>query len=292
MAVRAFFLAAFYFSAALFAKEPLSLWNEGAAKQKILAFVKDVEKIPVEDRIAVFDQDGTLWVEKPLYTQLYFALDKGKVSPERAESMTPQEIEKLVAASFSGMTVEAYRKEVSEWLKKAKHPRFNRPFLELVYTPMLELIKLLKEHKFKVYIVSGGGQEFIRSYAKDVYGLPPEQIIGSAGKLKYKDKKLLKLPDVLFIDDKAGKPEAISLMIGKRPYAAFGNSTGDKEMLEWNQGLSLLVHHDDAVREYSYGENSKIGHFPASLMETAKKNNWVVVSMKKDWKEIFSEPQK
>jgi phosphoglycolate phosphatase-like HAD superfamily hydrolase len=312
----------FLFVNVLFA-DPLPSWNEGETKNRIIEFVRVITDsqnpnfIPVEDRIATFDQDGTLWVEQPLYTQFIFALNqiKKKASEhpewkdqepykwviennvEKFKTITEQDIAKIIAVTHAGLSVHQFYELVGQFLKTAEHPRFKRPFTELVYQPMIELISYLQDNQFKTYIVSGGGQEFMRVYAKRVYNIPHEQIIGSAGKTKYhyNDGKpyLEKLPAVLYIDDKEGKPEAINLIIGKKPVAAFGNSDGDRQMLEWTQSgegkrLELLVHHDDADREYAYGPDSKIGTFSESLMQEAREKKWIVVSMKDDWKKIFS----
>lgn len=315
-----FFLAAVNIHAQ--GKDCLPSWNEGEAKKAIIEFVEKVAKegsdefIPEEKRVAVFDQDGTLWVEQPIYTQLAFGIDQIRSFVEKhpelknqepfrsvlakdlsqLRQLSAQEVERILAIAFAGMTVKEFHKNVSDWLKTAIHPRFKKPFTDLVYQPMLEVIQLLRSHQFKLYIVSGGGQEFIRPYAQEIYGIPIENIIGSAGKVKYEYRDgqpdLLKLPEVLFINDKEGKPEGINLFIGQRPIAAFGNSTGDQQMLEWTQAgngkhLELLVHHDDPEREYAYDKDSKIGSFPDSLMKEAKKRQWIVVSMKNDWKVVF-----
>jgi phosphoglycolate phosphatase-like HAD superfamily hydrolase len=273
--------------------------------------------VPVQERIATFDNDGTLWVEQPIYTQVTFAIDRvAALAPQHPEwkttepfksilsgdraaiaKFTLQDIEKVVAVTHSGMTVEAFQKIVKDWLATAKHPRFKRPYTELIYQPMLELMKYLRENGFKTYIVTGGGQEFVRAFAEPVYGVPPEQVMGTAAKTQYvygKDGKpsLVKTPEVLLVDDKTGKPEGINLIIGRRPYAAFGNSTGDQQMLEWTQAgdgahLMMLVHHDDASREFAYGPNSKVGTFSDALMAEAKERGWVIISMKDDWKVIF-----
>lgn len=290
--------------------DPLPSWNEGRAKNALLEFVREVthpsEKnyIPPEERIVTFDQDGTLWVEQPMYTQLFFAIDRLKTLPSQdfltknqLKDLTEAQIERIVGETHAGMTVDQFHSIVQAWLKQAIHPRFKKPFTDLVYQPMREVIAWFRENGFKIYIVSGGGQEFMRAYAQQIYGIPPEQIIGSAGKTKYENQNgkpvLIKLPQILIVDDHQGKPETINLMIGKRPVAAFGNSDGDREMLEWTQAgqgkrLQLLVHHDDAIREYAYGEHSKVGTFSASLMDEAIKKDWIVVSMKNDWKIIFS----
>lgn len=301
----------------------LPSWNEGAAKQAIIEFIKEAviqgsdNFIPVEERIVVFDQDGTLWVEQPAYVQFFFAIESIKDlapshpewrdqepfksllsgNPEVLKHLSEQEIAKIIAFTHSDMTIHAFHRRVAQWLKHAIHPRFKRPFTDLVYQPMLEVIQLLREHDFKIYIVSGSGQEFMRVYSSQVYGIPPEHIIGSAEKVKYEYRSdgqpvLLKLPEVLLMDNYGGKPEGINLIIGRRPVAAFGNSTGDQQMLEWTQAgkgktLELLVHHDDAEREYAYGAHSKIGTFSHALMEEAKKRGWIIVSMKDDWKIIF-----
>lgn len=302
--------------------DPLPSWNEGKAKQGIIQFINDTtatgskEYIPLENRIAVFDQDGTLWVEKPIYTQFFFAIDAIKSlasknpewkyqepyqsilegNLEKIQHFTIQEIEKVIAVSHANITVEEFKDHVQSWLDKAVHPRFQKPYTQLIYQPMLEVIRYFNTHGYKVYIVSGGGQDFMRAYAENTYGIPSEQIIGSTEKVHYDYRNghpdLVKLPELFFIDDKAGKPEAIHLFIGKRPVAAFGNSDGDRQMLEWSQSpnrksFQLLVHHDDPIREYQYDTDSKIGTFSQSLMEQATKKGWVVVSMKKDWKVIF-----
>ncbi len=302
--------------------DSLPSWNQGAVKNSIIQFVKAVTDersasfIPPADRIAAFDEDGTLWVEQPLYAQLFFALDAIRLQADRHPEWKSQEpfksilagdqktlrnlelkdIEQILAITHAGMTVEAFHQEVANWLDKAVHPRFKRPFTELVYQPMLELIQFLRTNQFDIYIVSGGGQEFIRAFADRVYGIPPSHVIGTAGKVKYEYQQghpvLLKRPELLFINDHAGKPEGINLIIGKRPVAAFGNSTGDQQMLEWTQAsmrknLELLVYHDDEVREYAYGAESKIGTFSKDLKQEADRQGWLIVSMKNDWKVIF-----
>ncbi len=305
------------------AGQPLPSWNDGPVKQAILDFVRTaVDKtgsgfVPEDERIATFDNDGTLWVEQPILPQFVFALDRVAAmapnhpewkeqepfktilarNPEAMAKFTPQDIEKIIAATHSGMTVETFKNEVKDWLAKAQHPRFKRPYTEIVYQPMLEVMKYLRANGFKTYIVTGGGQEFVRAFAEKVYGVPPQQVVGSAGKVKYEyDKEdkpiLVKLPDVLLVDDKAGKPESINMFIGRRPVAAFGNSTGDQQMLEWTQAgngarLMMLIHHDDADREYAYDTNAKIGTFSDALMLEAKQQGWTVVSMKNDWKRVF-----
>jgi phosphoserine phosphatase len=282
--------------------------------------------VPPEDRIATFDQDGTLWVEHPLYGQAMFALERvGALAPEHPEwkdqepfkavltgdreamaKFTEQDWERIIAATHAGMTNDAFQEIVKAWLAKAKDPRFKRPYTELVYQPMLEVMDYLRANGFRTYIVTGGGQEFVRVYSEQVYGVPPEQVVGSsiATKYEYQGGKpvLIREPKVFFIDDQAGKPIGINLFIGKRPYAAFGNSGGDREMLEWTGAgdgarLRMLVLHDDAEREYAYGPanglpDSKVGTFPQALADEAKAKGWVVISMKNDWKTIFSEAPK
>lgn len=303
--------------------EDLPSWNDGPARQAILNFVAETTTpgspnfVPPAERIATFDQDGTLWVEQPIYTQVRFAVDRLKTlaakhpewrekEPFRAiltgnqaalDEFSLQDFEQVVVASHSGLSVEEFRRIVAEWLATARHPRFNRPYTECVYQPMLELLAYLRGREFKTYIVTGGGQEFVRVYAERVYGIPPEQIVGTTGKVQYQyqpdgQPELLKLPAALFVDDKGGKPAGIHYDIGRRPVAAFGNSTGDREMLEWTQAggnprLMMLVHHDDAEREYAYGADSKIGTFSLELLTEATTRGWVVISMKHDWRRIF-----
>jgi phosphoglycolate phosphatase-like HAD superfamily hydrolase len=304
------------------AVDPLPSWNEGQPKQAIIQFIDDTttpgsdDYIIPEERIAVFDQDGTLWVEQPLYPQFFFAIDSLKdlaaKNPEyknkqpyqtliegdlkQIQNLSMQEVEKIITATHANMTVHEFKENVLSWLSKAVHPRFKKPYTDLIYQPMLEVIKYFKANGYQVYIVSGGGQEFIRAYADKIYGIPPERIIGSAGKVKYEyqdgSPALIKLPEVFFIDDKAGKPEAINLFIGRRPVAAFGNSDGDQQMLEWSQAskgksFQLLVHHDDPIREYQYDVNTKVGKFSPELMKEAQQKRWAVVSMKNDWKVVF-----
>jgi phosphoglycolate phosphatase-like HAD superfamily hydrolase len=303
--------------------DPLPSWNDGPAKKAVIDFVARSTKeggkdfVPPAQRIATFDQDGTLWVEQPLYSQVMFALDRAKaLAPKHPEwkekepfkailagdreamaKFTIQELEVIIAETHTGMTVDEFNTIVKDWLATAKHPKFKRPYTECIYQPMLEVMKHFRANGFKTYIVSGGGQEFIRVYAEAVYGVPPEQVIGSAGQTKFeiRDGKsvLVKLPKLLLLDDHGGKPEGINLVIGRRPVAAFGNSDGDREMLEYTEGggngrLMMLVHHDDSEREFAYGPKSKIGTFSDELMTDAKKRNWTVISMKKDWKRVFA----
>lgn len=318
------FLFTFCIASQLLSQDPLPSWNEGIAKKTILDFVSEVTKegsdayIPEEDRIVTFDEDGTLWVEQPLYVEFFYTLDAlkelAKTNPKWANlepyrtilsgnlqaisSIKEHEIVQMVAMTHAGMTVENFHQKVNSWISTTLHPRFKKPFTSLVYKPMLEVMQLFKDNDFKAYIVSGGGQEFIRSFAERVYGLKPGRIIGTAGKVKYEyiqgNPALLKIPEILFIDDKTGKPEGINLIIGQKPVAAFGNSIGDRQMLEWTQSnntktIELLVHHDDPVREYAYGPDSKIGTFSDDLMEEAIQRKWIVISMKNDWKVIFQD---
>jgi phosphoglycolate phosphatase-like HAD superfamily hydrolase len=308
--------------------DPLPAWNDGPAKQAIVDFVKEATDpasagfVPPEARIVTFDNDGTLWTEHPMYTQLAFALDRIKaLAPQHPEWKTRQPFKAvldgdmkalaaagekgvvdLVMASHAGMSTAEFEMIVTDWFKTARHPRFKRPYTELAYQPMLELLAYLRANGFKTYIVSGGGIEFMRPMTEAVYGVPPEQVIGSSIETKYemKDGKpvLMRLPKIHFIDDKAGKPVGINMFIGRRPVAAFGNSDGDRQMLEWTGAgdgarLMMLVLHDDAKREYAYGPadglpDTKFGTFSQSLMDEAKKNGWVVISMKNDWKRIFA----
>ena len=307
--------------------DPLPSWNDGNTKQAILAFVEKVTTpgspgfVPPAERIATFDNDGTLWPSHPMYTQLAFALDRIKaLAPQHPEWKTKQPFKavldndlkalaaagekgmvELVMASHAGMSTAEFETIVTDWLDKARHPRFKRRYTELAYQPMIELLSFLRANGFKTYIVSGGGVEFMRPMTEKVYGIPPEQVVGSTIKTKYevRDGKpvLIRLPQIDFIDDKTGKPVGINTFIGRRPIAAFGNSAGDREMLEWTgartgERLMMLVFHDDAKREYAYGPanglpDTKFGTFPQSLMDEAKKKGWVVISMKKDWKVVF-----
>jgi haloacid dehalogenase-like hydrolase len=310
-------------SPALAQTDPLPSWNEGPAKQAIVAFVRATTTqgsprfVPPAERIATFDNDGTLWAEQPLYFQLLFALDRVKaLAPQHPEWKTEEPfasllkgdvnkalaggdkaIAEIVMVTHAGMTTAEFAKIVEDWIATAKHPKTGRLFTEMVYQPMLELLAYLRANGFKTFIVSGGGIEFMRPWTERVYGIPPEQVVGSSIKTKYemRDGKpvLIRLPAIDFVDDKAGKPVGINSHIGRRPVAAFGNSDGDRQMLEWTQGgggarLMMLVHHDDAAREWAYGPKSKIGTFSDSLMAEAQKQGWVVISMKNDWKRIFA----
>ena len=279
--------------------------------------------VPEAERIATFDQDGTLWVEKPMYSQVLYCLDRvPAVVKERPElaNVEPfktvmsgnreaiarlhlEDLEKILAVTLTGMSVDEFRAEAAKWLDSARDPRWKRPYTELIYQPMKELLSYFRANGYKTYIVTGGGQDFVRIYSERVYGIPPEQVVGSAGATKYgygKDGKpfLTKEPKLLLNDNNAGKPEGIHLMIGRRPIVAVGNSTGDREMLEytWAGGgsrLSMLVLHDDAVREYAYGPaqglpESRVGTFTQALYDEATNSGWTVISMKNDWKRIFS----
>jgi phosphoglycolate phosphatase-like HAD superfamily hydrolase len=304
------------------------LWNDGPARQAILNFVQAVTDkskptyVLPEDRIATFDQDGTLWVEHPLYTQAMFALDRVRIlAPSHPAWKNKQPFSavlavdqaaiarfsehdwtEIIAATHAGMSTEEFLDIVTKWLATARHPVFKRPYTELIYQPMLEVMEYLRANGFRTYIVTGGGQEFVRAYAQRVYGVSPEQVIGSSIVTDYAVEngkpELMRVPRVFFIDDGKGKAIGINLFIGKRPYAAFGNSEGDREMLEWTGAgdgvpLKMLVHHDDARREFAYGPagglpDTKVGTFPDSLMNEAKDNGWTIISMKRDWKQIFS----
>jgi phosphoglycolate phosphatase-like HAD superfamily hydrolase len=309
--------------------DPLPSWNDGPAKQAIIAFTKETTDpasskfVPREARIATFDQDGTLWVEHPMYTQLVYCLDRVpvvvKAKPELAEvepfktvmsgnreamaKFTLEDLEKVVAVTVSGMSVEEFASEAKKWLGSARHSRWDRPYTDLTYLPMQDVLKYLRANGYRTYIVTGGGQDFVRMYSEKVYGIPPEQVVGSAGGTTYsygKDGKpvLTKEPKLLLNDNDAGKPEGIHLMIGRRPYAAFGNSTGDRQMLEYTKAgdgarLAMLVLHDDAEREYAYGPalglpDTKVGTFTQALYDEARNDGWTVISMKKDWRRIFA----
>jgi hypothetical protein len=303
------------------AADPLPSWNEGKAKQSIFDFVQRVtapgskDFVPEVERIAVFDNDGTLWAEQPIYFQLVFVLDRVKALAAKHPEWQEKEpfksalasdlkgvlaggehaLLELVMATHAGMTTEEFEQVVKSWIATAKHPRFNRPYTECVYKPMLELLVYLRANDFKTWIVSGGGIEFMRPWTERVYGIPPEQVVGSSIKTKYELRGgkpvLMRLPEINFIDDKAGKPVGINQHIGRRPIAAFGNSDGDFQMLEWTTAGSglrfgMIVHHDDAKREWAYDRKSSIGKLDRGLDEAAKRG-WVVVSMQRDWKVIF-----
>jgi hypothetical protein len=307
--------------AALAQSDPLPSWNDTAPKAAIIEFVEKVTKdgspdfVAEPERIAVFDNDGTLWIEQPMYVQLAFALDRVKLeAPNHPEWATTQPYKavlegdmkalaasgekglvELIMTTHAGMTVTQFETIVTEWIATARHPRFNKPYTELVYQPMLELLAYLRANGFKTFIVSGGGIEFMRPWTEKVYGVPPEQVVGSSIKMKFEmkdeDPTLFRLPEVNFVDDKAGKPVGIQEHIGRKPIAAFGNSDGDLQMLQWTtlaEGVrfGLIVHHTDAEREYAYDRKSEFGHLDLAL-DAAAINNWTVVDMKADWKQIF-----
>ena len=316
-------LTSAFLSVTVFAADPLPSWNDTDTRTAIVSFVEKVTKegsadfVPVPERIATFDNDGTLWCEQPFYFQFFFALDRVKVlAPQHPEWKDKEPfasllkgdmktalaggehaILEIVMATHAGMSTGEFEKLVKDWVATAKHPKFKQPFTSCVYQPMVELLAYLRANGFKTFIVSGGGIEFMRPWTEAVYGIPPEQVVGSSIKTQYemKDGKpvLMRLPAVDFIDDKAGKPVGINSHIGRRPILAFGNSTGDQQMLEYTQGgagprLMALVHHDDALREFAYGPDSPIGTFSVALMAQAKERKWNVISMKDDWKTIFA----
>jgi len=291
--------------------DPLPSWNDSPIKKSIIEFVQAVTDkasqayVAPENRIVTIDNDGTLWVEQPLYTQETFILARyNELTKDRKgwpkiteKNLNQKNIQLAFSLTSTDMTVEEYEESAKEWLATAQNQHFHRLYTQLVYQPMLEVIKYLQQNDFDVYIVSGGGQDFIRSFAQEVYGIAPDHVIGSATKTKYDYNsgrpRLLKITQSLLITDKTGKPEAINLFIGKKPIAAIGNSDGDRQMLEWAQSnpakhLMLLVHHDDAEREYAYGPESKVGTFSDSLMKEAEEKKWGVISMKNDWKTIFA----
>lgn len=303
-------------------EDRLPSWNEGPVKSGIISFVGRVtaagspDLVPEAERIAVFDNDGTLWCEQPVYFQLAFAFDRIRaLSAQRPEWKTQQPYQALLerntqalaaagekglltimAATHAGMSTQDFRNSVLEWTASARHPRFNRPYVELVYQPMLELLNYLRANGFKTFIVSGGGVEFMRPWVERVYGIPPEQVVGSSGKVKFEiaaDGKpvLMKEAEVEFIDDGPGKPVGINRFIGRRPIFAFGNSDGDQQMLEYTAGGSRayfagIVHHTDAAREYAYDRQSHIGKLDKALDEGTRRN-WTVVDMARDWKVVF-----
>jgi len=309
--------------------DPLPSWNDGPAKKAIIAFVQattdqsSMKFVPPAKHIATSDQDGTLWVEHPMYSFVMYALERvpalAKAKPEIAKvepfktvlsgnreamaKLTLRDLEKIIAANFTGISVDEFNAQVANWITTAKDPRFDRLYTELVYQPMLEVLSYLRQNGYKTYIVTGGGQDFVRMYSERVYGIPPEQVVGTAGVVKYGYRKdgtpfLTKEPKLLLNDNNAGKPEGIHLMIGRRPHAAFGNSTGDQQMLEYTGAgdgarLMMLVMHDDAKREYAYGPaqglpKTKVGTLTQALYDEAKAKGWIVISMKNDWNRIFS----
>jgi phosphoglycolate phosphatase-like HAD superfamily hydrolase len=308
---------------------PLASWTDGAAKQAILDFVKkttdpaSLDFVSPEARIATFDQDGTLWVEHPFYSQLIFCLDRVpavvKAKPELADvepfktvlsgdrealgKLTTEDLIKIAAATLSGMDVETFHDQVATWIAAARDPRWKRPFTDLTYLPQLELLTFLRTNGFRTYIATGGGQDFVRVFSERVYGIPPEQVVGSVGDVSFKygadgRPELFKEAKLILNDDNAGKPEAIHMMIGRTPILAFGNSNGDRQMLEYTRAgsgarLALLVLHDDDKREYAYGPaqglpDTKVGRFTQELYDEASKDSWIVVSMKNDWNRVFA----
>lgn len=308
-------------STSAFAQDPLPSWREGPARNAIMSFVQRVttpggaEYVPPAERIAVFDNDGTLWGEQPMYVQLLFAIDRVKALVPKHPEWKRQEpfasvlrgdygaaleggekaILQLVMATHAGMTTEEFEQAVSAWIAAARHPKTGRLYTDMVYQPMLELLACLRANGFKTFIVSGGGVEFMRPWAERVYGIPPEQVIGSSIKTKYEMRGgkpvLVRMPEIDFIDDKAGKPVGIHKFIGRRPIAAFGNSDGDLQMLQWTAAgagprFMLLVHHTDAGREWAYDRKSHVGRLDEALDEAAARG-WTVVDMKKDWKVVY-----
>ena len=309
-------------SVTAFAQDPLASWGETPPKKAITTFVERVTKtggpdfVALPERIAVFDNDGALWSEQPMYFQLAFALERVKaLAPQHPEWKEQEPFKsalagdfktlaaggehallELVMATHAGMTTVEFEKIVTDWITTARHPTTGRLYTEMVYQPMLELLAYLRANGFKTFIVSGGGVEFMRPWAERVYGIPPEQVIGSSIKTKYelRDGKpvIVRTPELDFIDDKEGKPLGIQKFIGRRPIAAFGNSDGDFQMLEWTTSgvgarLGVLVHHTDAEREFAYDRKSPIGKLDKALDE-APKRGWVVVSMKDDWTKVFA----
>ena len=308
--------------AAVAQPDPLPSWNEGPARQRLLDFVRRTttsghpDWVPVPERIATFDNDGTLWCEQPIYTQVQFAIDRARsLAAQRPDLRTREPfatvlsgnlaqlagigekgVLEVVMATHAGLTTEQFRQYVVDWLATARHPRFKRPYTELVYQPMLELMALLRASQFKTFIASGGGIDFMRPWTERAYGIPPEQVVGSSGVTRYSlagpDKPvLLKEDKVDFIDDGPGKPEGIHRFIGRRPVLAFGNSDGDQQMLEWTAAgtgarFMGLVHHTDAEREYAYDRQSPVGRLDKAWDEAVRRD-WLVVDMKRDWKVVF-----
>ncbi|MBN9983133.1 haloacid dehalogenase-like hydrolase [Rhizobium laguerreae] len=304
--------------------DPLPSWNDTASKAAIVSFVEKVtgqgspDFVPEPERVAVFDNDGTLWVEHPMYTQLAFALDRVKaLAPQHPEWKETQPFKavlegdmkalaasgekgllELIMTTHAGMTTTEFQKIVTDWLASARDPKFKRPYTELVYQPMIELLAYLRANGFKTFIVSGGGIELMRPWAEKVYGIPPEQVIGSSIKTEFRMQDdtptLYRLPEVNFIDDKAGKPVGINQHIGRRPIAAFGNSDGDLQMLQWTTmagapaRLGVLIHHTDAEREYAYDRDTEFGRLDKAL-DAAAIAGWTVVDMKADWKQMFKD---
>ena len=309
-----------------FAADPLPSWNDTAPKRAIVSFVEKVTRegsadfVPVPERIATFDNDGTLWSEQPMYFQLFFAIDRVKaLAPAHPEWKTQEPFAsllkddlkvvlasgedgliQLLMATHAGLTTEEFEKVVTDWIATARHPKTGRAFTEMVFQPMLELLAYLRANGFKTFIVSGGGIEFMRPWAEKTYGIPPEQVVGSSGGLKYELRDgtpvLLKLPEIVLNGDNVGKPVGIQRHIGRRPIAAFGNSDGDFQMLEWTTSgkgprFGLIVHHTDEKREWAYDRESHIGKLDQGL-NAAPAKGWVVVSMKDDWKTVFPASQR
>jgi len=311
------------------ADDPLPSWNDGPAKKAILDFVHSTTDrmsskfVPDAERIATFDQDGTLWVEHPMYTQVVYCFDRVpevvKAKPELANvepfktvlsgdraaiaKLTMDDLLKILGATLTGMSVDEFEAETRHWLETARDPRWKRPYTELTYVPMTEVLTFMRAKGYKTYIVTGGGQDFVRQYSEKTYGIPPEQVVCTAGGTKYGYDKngrpfLTKEANLLLNDNNAGKPEGIHMMIGRRPYAAFGNSTGDQQMLEYTKAgngerLAMIILHDDADREYAYGPaqglpDTKVGTFTQALYDEAKSKGWVVISMKNDWRRVLS----
>jgi phosphoglycolate phosphatase-like HAD superfamily hydrolase len=325
LAVFAIFSVAVTCGLALAADDPLPSWNDGQHKRAIIEFVERVTKeggpgfVAPELRIATFDNDGTLWCEQPMYFQVLFAFDRIKATAEQHPewkdkppykyvldndmSALANEAQKalleIISSTHTGMTVEEFHKIVRDWMHTARHPRFKRPYDQCIYQPMLEVLKYLRANRFKTFIVSGGGVEFMRPWVEGAYGIPPQRVVGSSGVVKYDwnngKPRLLKEAKINFIDDGPGKPVGIDQYIGRHPIFAFGNSDGDLEMLQWTTDgpdsgpkprIGLIVHHTDAVREYAYDRHSRVGRLDKAL-DAAPKEGWVVVSMKDDWKVIF-----
>jgi phosphoserine phosphatase len=307
--------------------DPLPSWNDGAAKQAIMNFVhvttdpSSPQFVPAEQRLATFDQDGTLWVEHPIYSQFMFVIAEiAAMAPQHPEWKTKEpfkavlsgdlaaietfsekDLVTLLATASSGVSVDAFHASAKAWIAKARDPRWKRHYNELIYQPMLEAMRYLRVNGYKTYIVTGGGQEFVRSYSMDTYGVPVDQVIGTTGETKFVEKNgqtsLMKMAKLQLNNNNAGKAEDIYLFVGRKPQAAFGNTSGDQQMLEYAQSnsgahLAMLVLHDDATREYAYGPadglpNTKVGTFSQDLYNYAKANGWLIISMKSDWKRIF-----
>jgi len=321
-AVAALAAAALLSSAPAYAAEALASWAEGPAKARIVAFVKAVtapggpDHVPPAERIAVFDNDGTLWSEQPAYVQAMFVADRIRAMSAKHPEWKTQEpyasvlrgdlkgvlaggekaLAQLVMATHAGMTTDAFTKTVADWIATARHPKTGRPYTEMVYQPMLELLDYLRANGFKTFVVSGGGVEFMRPWVERVYGIPPEQVIGSSIRTRFEMRAgkpvLVRLPEIAFVDDKAGKPVGIHSHIGRRPIAAFGNSDGDLQMLQWTTAgegprFALIVHHTDAAREWAYDRRSHVGRLDKALTE-AGSSGWTVVDMKRDWTRVFA----